>query len=52
MPAPREHRIVLTGPKTGQTVNLQGYQFDKGVLVLHDTPENVGGVINYLGRSY
>jgi len=52
MAEPRNHRLVLTGPYAGRTMNLKGHQFVEGVLELHGTMEAVEGLVVYMGRSF
>lgn len=52
MAEPTVVRLVLTGPREGNTEVLQGKQFVKGVLQLRGTLEELQGLVTYMGRSY
>jgi len=52
MSQPTNFRLVLTGPYVGQTKFLNGYWYVDGVLDITDTPENMEGLILYMGKSY
>lgn len=52
MPAPRTYRLILTGYYAGQNLKVRNFQFTKGVLEMHGTPDQVEGIINYMGKTY
>jgi hypothetical protein len=52
MPAPRKYKLILTGHFAGQDLKIRNYQFVKGVLELYGVPDQVEGVINYMGKTY
>lgn len=45
-------RLVLQGPLAGHTGKLRQWDFVDGVCTLHDLPENLEGIIKYLGLCY
>lgn len=45
-------RMTLTGPFTGKTCELNGYQFKNGVCDVVEQPENVGNIVKYFQRCY
>ena len=44
--------FALTGPHAGKTIKLRSYQFINGILQFKGTPDEVNGLMRYLGRSY
>jgi hypothetical protein len=47
-----EVRLVLQGPLAGHTGKLRHWNFVDGECVLRDLPENLEGIIKYLGTCY
>lgn len=45
-------KLVLTGPRKGQTIVLNGTEFTNGIAVLYGTPKNNDGIARYLSKCY